>query len=150
MATEGGQSTDPIDILLVEPNPGDSRLFEENFRDAKLLNTVHIVDDGQSALDFVHQRGEYSSEPQPDMVLLEPQLPGKSGIDVLSELKNEPALNEIAVVVLTSSDAGEQIVQSHGLEADAYIQKPIEPEDFVEFVQSIEDFWFAIVQKQSQ
>lgn len=150
MATEGGQSTDPIDILLVEPNPGDSRLFEENFRDAKLLNTVHIVSDGRSALDFVHQRGEYSNEPQPDIVLLEPQLPGKSGIDVLSELKNEPALNEIAVVVLTSSDAGEQIVQSHGLEADAYIQKPIEPEDFVEFVQSIEDFWFAIVQKQSQ
>ncbi|PGF15890.1 response regulator [Natrinema sp. CBA1119] len=149
MATEAEQSNEPIDILLVEPNPGDSRLFEENFKDANLLNTVHTVSDGQSALDFVHQRGEYSSEPQPDIVLLEPQLPGKSGVDVLSELKNEP-LNDIAVVVLTSSDAGEQIVQSHGLEADTYIQKPVEPEDFVEFVQSIEDFWFAIVEKSSQ
>jgi len=150
MATKGEQLDDPIDILLVEPNPGDSRLFEENFRDAKLLNTVHTVGDGQSALDFLHQRGEYASEPQPDIILLEPQLPGKSGIDVLSELKNEPELNDISVVVLTSSDAGERIVQSHGLEADAYIQKPIEPEDFVEFVQSIEDFWFAIIEKQSQ
>ncbi|ELY65178.1 response regulator [Natrinema versiforme] len=147
MTTEDEQVDEPIDILLVEPNPGDSRLFEEKFTDAKLLNTIHTVSDGQSALDFVRQRNEYTDEPRPDIILLEPQLPGKSGIDVLSELKNEPTLDGIPVVVLTSSDAGEKIVQSHGLEADTYIQKPVEPEDFVEFVQSIEDFWFAIVQK---
>ena len=150
MTSDGEQSNDPIDILLVEPNPGDSRLFKENFRDAKLLNTIHTVSDGESALEFLRQRGEYADEPRPDIVLLEPQLPGKSGIEVLSELKNEPTLEEIPVVALTSSDAGEEIVQSHGLEADTYIQKPIEPEDFVEFVQSIEDFWFAIVQKPAQ
>lgn len=150
MATEDEQANDPIDILLVEPNPGDSRLFEESFRDAKLLNTIHVVSDGESALDFVHQRNEYSDEPRPDIVLLEPQLPGKSGIDVLSELKNDEVLDEIPVVVLTSSDAGEKVVQSHGLEADTYMQKPVEPEDFVEFVQSIEEFWFAIVQKPTQ
>ncbi|QCS44129.1 response regulator [Natrinema versiforme] len=147
MTTEDEQVNEPIDILLVEPNPGDSRLFEEKFTDAKLLNTIHTVSDGEAALDFVHQRNDHADKPRPDIILLEPQLPGKSGIDVLSELKNEPALDEIPVVVLTSSDAGEKVVQSHGLEADTYIQKPVEPEDFVEFVQSIEDFWFAIVQK---
>ncbi|ELY84591.1 response regulator [Natrinema altunense] len=150
MSTETERTGEQIDILLVEPNPGDSRLFEEQFADAKLLNTIHIVSDGDSALDFVHQRNEYADEPCPDIVLLEPQLPGKSGIDVLSELKNDPVLAEIPVIVLTSSDAGEKIVQSHGLEADTYMQKPVEPEDFVEFVRSIEEFWFAIVQTSSQ
>lgn len=139
-----------IDILRVEPNPGDSRLFEENFRDAKILNMIHTVSDGDAALDFVHQRGDYSDKPRPDIILLEPQLPGKSGMDVLSELKNDPVLTEIPVIVLTSSDAGEQIVQSHGIEADTYIQKPVEPEEFVEFVQSVEEFWFAIVQRKPE
>ncbi|AFO55577.1 MULTISPECIES: response regulator [unclassified Natrinema] len=150
MSTEGERTGEQIDILLVEPNPGDSRLFAEQFRDAKLLNTIHIVSDGDSALDFVHQRNEYADESCPDIVLLEPQLPGKSGIDVLSELKNDPVLAEIPVIVLTSSDAGEKIIRSHGLEADTYMQKPVEPEDFVEFVRSIEEFWFAIVQTSSQ
>ncbi|WP_254762328.1 response regulator [Natrinema marinum] len=150
MSSEDGQQADPIKILLVEPNPGDSRLFEEKFRDAKLLNTIHTVPDGETALDFLAQRGEYADESRPDIVLLEPQLPGKSGIDVLSELKNEPELEEIPVVVLTSSDAGEKVVKSHGIEADTYLQKPVEPEEFVEFVQSVEEFWFAIVEKPSQ
>ena len=150
MVTNGEQPSDPIDILLVEPSPGDSRLFEETFRGAKLLNTIHTVSDGESALDFIHQCGEYATEPRPDIVLLEPQLPGKSGIDVLSELKDEPPLEEIPVVVLTSSDAGAEIVQSHGLEADTYMRKPIEPDEFVEFVKSVEEFWITIVQKQSQ
>ncbi len=150
MASEDGRQTDPIEILLVEPNPGDSRLFEENFRDAKLVNTIHTVSDGEAALEFLAQRGEYADEPQPDIILLEPQLPGKSGIEILSELKNEPELEGIPVVVLTSSDAGEKIVKSHGLEADTYLQKPVEPEDFVEFVRSVEEFWFAIVQKTPQ
>ena len=150
MASESGQQTDPIEILLVEPNPGDSRLFEENFRDAKLLNTIHTVSDGEAALDFLAQHGEYADESRPDIVLLEPQLPGKSGIDVLSELKNEPELDEIPVIVLTSSDAGEKVVRAHDLEADTYLQKPVEPEEFVEFVRSVEEFWFAIVQKPSQ
>ncbi|PCR92068.1 response regulator [Natrinema ejinorense] len=150
MGTEDERLDEPIDILLVEPNPGDSRLFEENFTDAKLLNTIYVVSDGESALDFVHQRNEFANEPRPDIVLLEPQLPGKSGVDVLSELKNEPSLNEIPVVVLTSSDAGERIVQSHGLEVDTYMRKPVEPKEFVEFVQSIEAFWLTIVQRESQ
>ncbi|MDF9747673.1 response regulator [Natrinema salsiterrestre] len=150
MSTDEEQPDEPIDILLVEPNPGDSRLFEENFRDGKLVNTVDIVPDGEEALDFVHQRNEYADRECPDIVLLEPQLPGKSGIEVLSELKNDPGLSDIPVIVLTSSDAGEKIVQSHGIEADSYMQKPLEPGDFVDFVRSIEEFWVAIVQRSAE
>ena len=144
MAIEQGDDT--VEILLVEPSAGDTRLFTEKFRDARIMNDIHAVSDGESALDFVHQRGEYSSQPRPDIVLLDPQLPGKSGSDVLSELNGDPSLKEIPVVILTSSDAEEEIVRSHGLEADAYIRKPVEPEEFVSFVQSVEEFWLTIVQ----
>lgn len=144
-----GEIGKTIDILLIEPNPGDTRLFEENFRDAKLMNAVHAVTDGETALEFVHQRGEYADAPQPDLILLEPQLPGQSGMDVLSELNDDRALSEIPVVVLTSSKAGEEIVKEHGLEADAYIQKPVETDEFIEFVQEIEEFWFAIVKTEA-
>ncbi|ELZ15143.1 response regulator receiver protein [Haloterrigena salina JCM 13891] len=138
-----------IDILLVEPNPGDTRLFEENFRDAKLMNAVHAVTDGEEALDFLHQRGEYADAPRPDLVLLELQLPGTSGTAVLSELQNEPPLDEIRVIVLTSSEMGEEIVRSHDIEADEYIRKPVQAEEFIAFVQEVEDFWFAIVKNES-
>ncbi|WP_436343773.1 response regulator [Natronorubrum sp. FCH18a] len=146
-ADEEGDDTlgETIDILLVEPNPGDTRLFEENFRDAKLMNAIHAVSDGEEALEFVYQRNEYADAPRPDLILLEPQLPGQSGMEVLSALNDEPALCEIPVVVLTSSEAGEEIVKNHGLEADGYIQKPVETEEFIEFVQEVEEFWFAIV-----
>ncbi|QFU81520.1 response regulator [Natronorubrum aibiense] len=134
-----------IDILLVEPNPGDTRLFEENFRDAKLANAVHAVTDGEEALDFVYQRGDYEDAPRPNLILLELQLSGMSGQDVLSELESEEALSEIPVIVLTGSKAGEDLVKSSGIDADEYIQKPVEAEEFIEFVQEVEDFWFAVV-----
>ena len=146
MTPNDEQVGERIDILLVEPNPGDARLFAESFSDGKLLNNTHTVTDSEAALDFVQQRGEYAEMPQPDLVLLEPRLPGKTGMEVLSELDDEPALSEIPVVVLTSSDAGEAIARSHGIDADHYIQKPVEPEEFIEFVQSVEDFWLAIIQ----
>lgn len=148
MASDEGSGEglgEAVDILLVEPNPGDTRLFTENFRDAKLLNTVHAVSDGESALEFLRQRGEYDDAPSPDIVLLEPQLPGTTGMEVLAELNGEPALAEIPVIVLTSSTVGEEIVRSHGLEADAYVRKPVETDEFIELVQEIEEFWFAIV-----
>ncbi|RQG98346.1 response regulator [Natrarchaeobius oligotrophus] len=137
-----------IDILLVEPNPGDTRLFTEKFRDAKLMNAVHAVPDGEQALDFVHQWGEFTDAPRPDLVLLEPQLPGSSGMEILSELKNEPALSEIPVIVLTSSETGKEIVKSHDFDADEYLQKPVETEEFIEFVRNVEEFWFAIVRSE--
>ncbi len=145
MASGDTQMDGVVDILLVEPNPGDTRLFTENFRDAKLLNTIHSVSDGESALEFVRQRGEYADAPVPDIILLEPQLPGTSGMDVLAELNCDSVLREIPVVILTSSKAGEDIVKDHDLEGDCYIRKPVAPEEFVEFVQSLEEFWFAIV-----
>lgn len=146
--TEFEAATEVIDILLVEPNPGDTRLFEENVRDAKLVNEIHTVTDGDAALDFIRQRNEYADAPRPDVVLLEPQLPGTNGADVYSALMGESAIKDVPVVALTSSDAGEEIVKSHGFEADVYIQKPIEAEEFISFVQQIEDFWFAIVKNQ--
>jgi len=133
--------------MLVEPGPGDTRLFTESFRDGKLANRLHTVTDGESAIDFIRHRGEYADALRPNLVLLEPNLPVTSGRDVLSELKNEPALSDIPVTVLTSSDVGEDIARSHGIEADHYIQKPIEPDEFIAFVQSVEEFWLAIIEE---
>ncbi|RQH01319.1 response regulator [Natrarchaeobius oligotrophus] len=150
MTTEGERSdatVDPIDILLIEPNPGDTRLFTEKFADAKLTNAVHTVVDGETALDFLHQRDEYADRSCPDLIVLEPKLPGIDGVELLSKLEGEPALNEITVIVLTSSEAGEEIVKSHGLEADHYLRKPVEPDEFLEFVQQVEEFWLAIVEQ---
>src|SRR6056297_2465729 len=106
---------DQIDILLIEPNAADTRLFTEQFKDAKLTNSLHAVSDGEAALEYVHRRGDYADASRPDLLLLEPNLPGKTGRDVLSELNGDPRLSEIPVVVLTSSDAEEEIVKSHGL-----------------------------------
>lgn len=147
MASNSTHEGERVDILLVEPNPGDTRLFTESFKDAKLKNDLYTVSDGDDALDIIAQRGAYADTPQPDLILLEPKLPGKTGLDVLSELNNEPALDEIPVVVLTSSEMGEDIVKSHELDADHYVQKPVESDDFIQFVQEIEELWFAIVQE---
>jgi len=139
------QASEQINILLVEPNPGDARLFAESFTDGKLLNCFHTVTDGESALDFVQQRDEYAEMPRPDLILLEPRLPGKTGTEVLAELNDAPALADIPVVVLTSSDVGERIAKSHAIDADHYIRKPVEAEEFIEFVQSVEEFWLTVV-----
>ncbi|ELY55609.1 response regulator receiver protein [Natronococcus amylolyticus DSM 10524] len=149
MASDDEQNYQLVTILLVEPNPGDTRLFTESFKDAKLKNDLYTVSDADAALDFVNQRGEYTDHPRPDFILLEPKLPGKSGIDVLTELDDEPTLREIPVVVLMSSKMGEDIVKSHGLDADHYVQKPVEPEDYIEFAQEIEGFSMALVQEES-
>jgi CheY-like chemotaxis protein len=146
----GDSEPEMIDILLIEPNHGDVRLFEEKFRQGKIFNSVNTVPTGEAALEFVSQRGEYKEAPSPDVILLDPQLPGKSGIEVLSVLRDEPELCEIPVIVLTSSELGEEIVKSHGLDADEYIKKPVEVEEFVAFIQEVEDFWLAIVQSDSK
>lgn len=148
MATE--RPGEIADILLVEPNPGDTRLFSENFIDAKFANSIHAVTDGESALDFLYQRGEYSEVSCPDIVLLDPVLPGNGGSDVLAELKNEPALRDIIVVLMTSSEAEEAFLESTEIEPDTCIEKPIEPDEFLAFAQSVEDFWLAVVRKPPQ
>ncbi|QLG49787.1 response regulator [Natrinema halophilum] len=149
MASNDEQEDKLVNILLVEPNPGDTRLFTESFKDAKLKNSLYTVSNADAALDFVTQRGEYVDTPRPDLILLEPKLPGDKGMDVLSALDNEPAICGIPVVVLTSSEIGEDIVKTHGLDADHYVQKPVEPEDFITFVQEIEELWIGLIQQKS-
>ncbi len=136
---------DAITVLLVEPNPGDARLFSESFEDAAIACDVHSVTDGESALDFAHQRNDHADSPRPDMILIDFQLPGVSGADVLSELKSEPVLRSIPVIVTTSSASEEDIVRSYDLHANAYVQKPVEPDEFVELGRSFEDFWLTFV-----
>lgn len=145
----GEGADDPIDILLVEPSSGDTRLFTESFSAAKLTNDFHTVTDGETALDLLHQRGEFADVSKPDLILLEPRLPGRSGWEIVSELEDDPEFSEIPVVVLTGSETEEEIVRSNDVEVDHYIQKPVEPEEFVEFVQEVEDFWLAIVQAET-
>ena len=132
-------------ILLVEPNPGDARLFSESFADANIACDIHTVTTGREALDFVHRQNDHAESPRPDLILLDFHLPGVSGEDVLSEIKSAPALRRIPVIVLTSSDAEEDIARSYDLHANAYVQKPVEPDEFVDLVRSFEDFWLTFV-----
>ncbi|GAA0678621.1 response regulator [Natronoarchaeum mannanilyticum] len=139
------RSAEPIDVLLVEDNPGDVRLTEEAFAEAKISNDLHVVRDGESALDFVYRRGDYESAPTPDLVLLDLNLPKIDGTEVLEEIKTDDALKRIPVIVLTSSSAEEDIVESYELHSNAYLTKPVDPDEFVELVQSFEEFWFTLV-----
>lgn len=136
---------DAITILLVEPNPGDARLFSESFEDANIASRIHTVTDGETALDFVYQRGDHADSPRPDMILLDFQLPDVDGADVLTELKSEEALRSIPVIVMTSSASEEDIARSYDLHANAYVQKPVEPNEFIELGRSFENFWLTFV-----
>ncbi|MFP9193410.1 response regulator [Natronosalvus vescus] len=136
---------DPINILLVEDNPGDVRLTQEAFKDGRISNTLHVTRDGVEALDFCHQRGEYEDAPRPDLVLLDLNLPRKNGDVVLDELKSDPALKTIPVIVLTSSESHEDMIRSYKLHANAYLTKPVDPNEFIETIQTLELFWLSVV-----
>jgi CheY-like chemotaxis protein len=133
------------DILLVEDNPGDVRLAKEALKESKLLNKLYAVGDGIEAMAFLRQEGEYSDVPRPDLVLLDLNLPGKDGREVLAEIKADETLKRIPVVVLTVSRAEEDVLKSYNLHANCYISKPFDMEQFIRVVKSIEDFWFSIV-----
>ncbi len=135
----------PIEILLVEDNPGDVRLTEEAFKEGRIENTLHVVNDGVEALDFVYQRGAYTDAPRPDMIMLDLNLPRKNGDEVLATLKADDDLRCIPVVVMTSSTAEEDIVRSYDLHANAYLTKPVDPDAFIDTVRTFEEFWFAVV-----
>jgi CheY-like chemotaxis protein len=137
---------EPIDILLVEDNEGDARLAIEAMRDSKLRNTLHHVADGVAALAFLRREGKYSEAPRPGLILLDLNLPRKDGRQVLAELKGDERFKRIPVVVLTVSSAEEDIHKSYNLHANCYITKPIDLEQFLKVVRSIEDFWLTIVQ----
>lgn len=136
---------DPIQILLVEDSPGDIRLTREVLRDAKIANELHIVGDGEEAMRFLRQQDGYADRPRPDLMLLDLNLPRKDGREVLAELKEDPALHRIPVIVLTTSAAERDIVRSYDLQAACYITKPIDLDEFISVVRSIESFWLSIV-----
>lgn len=134
-----------VDILLVEDNLGDVRLTREAFKQGKIANTLHVVEDGVEAIDFLFQRNEHADAPRPDIVLLDLNLPRKSGHEVLEELRADPTRGRIPVIVLTSSEGETDVVRSYDLCANAYLTKPVDPAEFFDVVRTIEEFWFTLV-----
>ena len=135
----------PIEILLVEDNPGDARLTREALRDAKVRNNLHVAADGVEALAFLRRQGTHAAVPMPDLILLDLNLPKKDGREVLEEIKQDDRLRHIPVVILTTSQAERDIAESYRLRANAYVTKPVDLEQFLKVVQSIEHFWLEIV-----
>ncbi len=135
----------PIEILLVEDNPADADLTKEYFQEGRILNNLHVVPDGVEALNYLRRVGPYANEPRPDLVLLDLNLPRKDGREVLAEMKADPKLKHIPVVVLSASQAEADIVRSYDLHANAYVVKPVDLTQFSQIVASIEGFWLSIV-----
>ncbi len=135
----------PIEILLVEDNPGDVELTREALDTAKVSNRLHVVDDGADAVDFLFRRGQFADAPRPDIILLDLNLPKKDGRQVLSEIKAEPSLAQIPVVVLTTSQAEEDILRAYQLHANCYVTKPVDFNQFLHIVSTIEEFWLSVV-----
>jgi CheY-like chemotaxis protein len=135
----------PIEILLIEDNPGDVRLTQEALREGKVINNLNVVSDGEAALEFLRRKGPYAKATRPDVILLDLNLPRKDGREVLAEIKEDPDLKRIPVVVITSSSAEEDVLRSYNLHANCYISKPVDLEQFIAVVKSIEDFWMGIV-----
>jgi chemotaxis family two-component system response regulator Rcp1 len=138
------QAVRSIEILMVEDNPGDVRLAQETLKDSKVCNTLHVAEDGVEALDFLHQRGRYAEAPRPDLILLDLNLPKKNGREVLEEIKQDPFLKTIPVVILTTSKAEEDVLRAYRLHANCYITKPVDLSQFIKIVRTIEEFWLTI------
>ncbi|MEH1899765.1 MAG: response regulator [Nostoc sp.] len=136
---------EPIEILLVEDSPEDADLTVEILGDAKVLNRIHVVEDGVEALKFLRQQGDYANAPCPDLILLDLNLPRKDGREVLAEIKADPDLKLIPVVVLTTSGADEDILRTYTLNANCYVTKPVSLEEFAKVIRSIEFFWLVAV-----
>jgi len=135
----------PVQMLLVEDNLGDIRLTEETLRDAKVMVNLHVVGDGVEAMAFLRKESKHANAPRPDLVLLDLNLPKKDGREVLAEMKQDPDLRRIPVVILTISNGQEDILKSYNLHANAYVTKPLNLEQFAKIVKAIEDFWFTVV-----
>jgi two-component system, chemotaxis family, response regulator Rcp1 len=134
-----------IEILLVEDNPGDVRLTTEALKDSKMHNNLSVVEDGVEAMEFLRREGRYADSPRPDIILLDLNLPRKSGREVLEEIKNDETLKRIPVVVLTTSQDEQDILATYNLHANCYITKPVDLSRFITIVKNIENFWFSIV-----
>jgi CheY-like chemotaxis protein len=139
------EHVEPIDILLVEDSPADVDLTREALDDAKVHNRLHVVADGVEALAFLRRQDQYATAPRPGLILLDLNLPKKDGREVLAEIKDDPELRRIPVVILTTSAAERDILRSYDLHANCYITKPVDLDQFVAVVRAIESFWLAIV-----
>ena len=134
-----------IEILLVEDNPGDARLTQEAMRAAKMTNVLHVVEDGVQAMEFLRHRSRFKDAPRPDLILLDLNLPKKDGRAVLAEVKTDPDLRRIPVVVLTTSRSEEDVMQAYDMHANAYVTKPVNLEKFMRIVALIDEFWLKVV-----
>jgi chemotaxis family two-component system response regulator Rcp1 len=135
----------PIEIMLVEDNPADVRLTRETLKEGKVRNNLHVASDGVEALAWLRREGKYARAPRPDMVLLDLNLPKKDGREVLAEIKSDPDLARIPVIVLTMSQSEQDILEAYEHRANCFITKPINLDEFIKVIRSIEDFWLTIV-----
>lgn len=136
---------EPVEILLAEDHPGDAKLTQKAFEQGSILNNLHIVDNGVEAMRYLRQEAEYADKPTPDLVLLDLNMPRKDGWDVLEEVKEDPDLCRIPIIVLTSSEAEEDIVRSYELQANAYLTKPVDFDGFIKVIDTFEEFWLSLV-----
>jgi CheY-like chemotaxis protein len=145
-----GTTIRPVEILLVEDSPSDADLTEEALSDGKVLNHLHWVEDGVEALAFLRRQGKYTKAPRPDLILLDLNLPKKDGREVLAQIKADPSLKLIPVVILSTSAAERDILKTYELNANCYVTKPIDLEQFISVVKLIEEFWLALVKLPSE
>jgi CheY-like chemotaxis protein len=136
----------PAEVLLVEDSPGDVRLTREALKEGKVRNNLSVVSDGVEAMEFLRREGRYAQAPRPDIVLLDLNMPRKDGREVLAEMKSDESLKRIPVVILTTSEAEQDILKTYDLHANCYLTKPVDLEQFISIVKSVEDFWLTIVQ----
>ena len=139
------QEGEPIEILLAEDNPGDVKLTRKALEHGDILNNLHVVENGVETMQFLNGEGRFAGTPMPDLLLLDLNMPKKDGRAVMEEMDEDPELRRIPVVVLTSSEAEEDIAQSYELNANAYLTKPVDFDGFVDIVTRLEDFWFTVV-----
>ena len=139
------QTLNSIEILLIEDSPSDATLTMQSLQQAKITNTLHWVETGEAAMDFLYQRGEYVNAPRPDLILLDLNLPGMDGREILTEVKANPNLRRIPVVVLTTSSDEADVLRSYDLHANCYVTKPFDVQQFIQVIQLISDFWLTAV-----
>jgi len=140
-----GTEVEPAEILLVEDNPVDVMVTRQALQDGKVFNRLHVAEDGEEAMEFLHRRGKFAEAPRPDLVLLDLNLPKKSGMEILAEMKRDNALAVIPVVILTTSEAEADILNSYQLHANCFITKPVDMDQFIRVVKMIEGFWLTVV-----
>jgi CheY-like chemotaxis protein len=145
MAMSNDAECEIVDVLLVEDDEGDVLMTREAFEHYRIRNTLHVVTDGEQALQFVRQTGDFTDAPRPGLIMLDLNLPRRDGLEVLAELKGDPDLRLIPVVILTTSQAEEDIVRSYSLYANAYVTKPVDFEHFIEAIRQIDSFFITVV-----